>query len=142
MPVKRRALVVAELVYAFLSVAAAVALIFSLGPVSHATNQSSERILGAALLAMGLGALAVARDPAGNRVMLRVEIVFTAVSTLALVWKVVVDEDAGPSTWVLLAGLVVGAAVLAWLSPAAAAADEHADPAGDPATDLADGRRP
>jgi len=128
-PTKRRALVLVQLAYAALSAAAAVALIFDLGPVSHAINQTSERLVGAALLAMGVGALAVARDPAANRVMLRVELVFIAACTLSLVWKMVVDEGAGPSTWALLAGLVVGLTLLGWLAPAAA---------DDPST----GRRP
>lgn len=119
MPAKRRALVLVQLAYAALSAAAAVALIFDLGPVSHAINQTSERIVGAALLAMGVGALAVARDPAANRIMLRVEFVFLAVCTVSLVWKMVIYEGAGPSTWVLLAGLAVGLALLAWLAPAA-----------------------
>jgi hypothetical protein len=126
---KRRALVLVQLAYAALSAAAAVALVFDLGPVSHAINQTSERIVGAALLAMGVGALAVARDPAANRIMLRVELVFIAACTVSLGWKMVIDEGAGPSTWALLAGLVVGLALLGWLAPAAA---------DDPAT----GRRP
>ena len=66
---------------------------------------------------MGVGALAAARDPVGNRIMLRVELVFTTVCTLALCWKMVVDQGAGPSTWVLLGGLIVGVALLAWLAP-------------------------
>ena len=114
---RRRLLEFVELVYACLSVAAGVALLFSIGPVAHAANQTSEHILGAALLAFGIGAVAVARDPVRNRALLQVEIVFTALCTLSLVWRLLAD---GPRerTWLLLAPLVVGTALLVWLYPA------------------------
>ncbi len=93
------------------------ALLFTLGPVATATNQTSVHMLGAALLAIGVGALAVARDPVRNRAMLQVEIVFTALCTLSLVWRLVVD---GPQarTWLLLVPLAVGLTLLVWLYPA------------------------
>ena len=114
---RRRLLEFVELVYAFLSLAAGVALLFSLGPVAHAANQTSEHILGAAVLAMGVGAVAVARDPVRNRALLQVEIVFTALAGLSLVWRLYADGSR-PRTWLLLVPLVVGTALLVWLYPA------------------------
>lgn len=108
----------AQVVYAALSVSAAVALTFSLGPVSHATNQTTAHVVGAALLAMGVGALAAARKPETNSTMLRVEIVFTVLCTLDLVHKLVADGGGQVSTWLLTAGLLVGSIVLIWLDPA------------------------
>jgi predicted anti-sigma-YlaC factor YlaD len=121
---RRQALICVELVYAALSLAAAVALILGLGPVANATNQTSVRILGAALLSLAVGALAAARDPVGNRVMLPVEITFTTLSALALVWKLVVDHG-GDRTLVLLAPLVVCVVLLLALSPAARPEERH-----------------
>jgi hypothetical protein len=106
-----------ELAYGVVSLAAGGALVLALGPVAEATNLTSVRILGAALLALGIGALALARDPVGNRVMLAVEIVFTTVSSLALLWKLVVD-GVSDRTVVLLPALVVCAVLLVVLSPA------------------------
>jgi hypothetical protein len=94
-----------------------VALLLSIGPVAHAANQTSERILGAALLAFGMGAVAVARDPVRNRALLQVEIVFTALCTLSLVWRLLADGSQ-ERTWLLLVPLVVGTALLVWLYPA------------------------
>lgn len=119
MSTRRQALVVAQLAYAAVSVLAGIALTFSLGPVSHATNQTTARIVGAALLAMAVGAVAAARDPEGNRTMLRVEIVFTVLAALDLVRKLVADEGGQGRTWALLIGLIAGSVVLAWLYPAA-----------------------
>jgi len=117
---RRRALVVVQYVYAAVSVLAGIALTFALGPVAQATNQTTARIVGAALLAMGVGAFAVARDPEGNRTMLRVEIIFTVLSALEIVRKLIDDEGGQGRTWVLLVSLIVGSIVLAVLYPAAA----------------------
>jgi len=117
--IRRRALVVAQLAFAVVGVLAGIALTFSLGPVSHATNQTTARIVGAALLAMAVGAVAAARDPEANRTMLRVEIVFVVLAALDLVHKLVVDEGGRGSTWALLVGLIAGSVLLIWLYPAA-----------------------
>ncbi len=119
MSTRRRALVVVQLAFAAASVLAAVALTFSLGPVADATNQTTAHIVGAALFAMAVGAVAAARDPEANRTMLRVEIVFVALSALDLVRKLVDDGGGQVRTWLLLAGLVAGSVLLALLYPAA-----------------------
>jgi len=108
-----------QVAFAALAVSAGVVLTFALGPVSDAINQTTARVVGAALLALAVGALSAARDPAGNRTMLRVEIVFTALSALDLAYKLAIDEGGRPVAWLLLAGLVVGTVVLVALYPAA-----------------------
>jgi hypothetical protein len=120
---RRRALIYVQLVYAAVSLAAAVALIFTLGPVAHASNQTSIRILGAALLALGVGALAAARDPVGNRVMLPVEITFTTLTALFLTYKLAVDHS--ERALLLLLPLLICVVLLCVLSPAARAEDRH-----------------
>jgi hypothetical protein len=125
---KRQALIHIELVYATASLVAAVALIFALGPVAEATNQTSVRILGAALLSLGIGALAVARDPVGNRVMLWVEISFTSLSVLALMWKLAVDHNGNDRALLLLPPLVVCVVLLVALSPATRPEERHKQP--------------
>jgi hypothetical protein len=114
---RRRALVYVETVYAAISVGMAIPLIFLLGPVDTASNGTSIRILGGAVLALGIGAVAVVRDPTGNRAMLRVQLVFAVISALALAWKFRVDDS--PRALLLLLPLVVFIVLLLALSPAA-----------------------
>jgi hypothetical protein len=70
-----------QLVFGTACVAIAVPFIFQLGPAETVTNGTSLRILGAALLAFAVGAFSTAKDPRRNRTVLRVEIVFTALTT-------------------------------------------------------------
>lgn len=116
-----------ELAYGIVSLAAGGALVLALGPVADATNLTSLRILGAALLALGVGALAVAHDPVGNRVMVLVEIVFTTLAGVALLWKLIVD-GVSDRIVVLLPALVACAVLLVVLSPATRPA-RHGEPA-------------
>ena len=97
--------------------AAALALTFSLGPVANATNQTTARVVGAALLALACGAGLAARDPGGNRAVVWVEIVFVAASAAEIVRKLVVDPYSQARTWLLLGALVVGLALLLWVEP-------------------------
>jgi NO-binding membrane sensor protein with MHYT domain len=130
-----RVLVTVELGFAALSLAAAVALTFSLGPVARATNQTTVHLVGAALFALACGAVAAARDPAGNRTVVWIEIVFTSMCALELVRKLVVDEGGRATTWLLLGALVVGLALLVWVAPAAgrrATTERNAPRAGAP----------
>ncbi len=114
---RRRALVVVELAYALLCLAASVPLIFALGPVAEAANLTSVRILGGALIAFAFGAFAVARDPVRNRALFQVELVFTGVAAMSLLWRLAVDGSR-LRTWLVLAPLSIGLALLVWLYPA------------------------
>jgi len=106
-----------EYVYAIVCALAAVPLLLALGPVAHAANQTSVRLLGGALLAFAVGALAVARDPVRNRALLQAELVFTGVATLSLLWRLVSDGSQA-RTWVLLLGVGAALVLLAALYPA------------------------
>ena len=108
-----------ELAFAAASLAAAIVLTFSLGPVSHATNQTTAHIVGAALLALACGAVFAALDPRGARAVVWTEIVFTAASAVEIVRKIVVDEGGQARTWLLLGALVVGLTLLLLVAPAA-----------------------
>jgi hypothetical protein len=76
-----------EVLSAVVSVVAGIALVFRLGPVQAAANGTSISILGAAVLALGLRALGVARDPVRCSSVLMVQLIFATISALALAWK-------------------------------------------------------
>ena len=70
-----------------------------------------RQILVAALLAMGFGALAAARDPWRNRLMIQVVMAFTALSSLAIVYRLAFEDHRNDPAWILLP-LAVAAPVL------------------------------
>jgi len=109
-------------VFAAASLVAAIALLFSLGPVAHATNQTTARVVGAALLALACGAGLVARRPEGNRSVVWMEIVFMAGSLAAIAHKVIADPHSRERTWLLLGALAVGLGLLLWVESATRAA--------------------
>ena len=97
--------------YAIGSVAIAIPLLFSLGHSGDLADTTSGKILSAALLAMGFGALAAARDPWGNRIVIQVVIVFTALSSLAIVYRLAFEDHPSYPAWILLP-LAVAAPIL------------------------------
>jgi hypothetical protein len=103
--------------YAVAGVLVGVPLIFSLGPAATVVNQTSGRVLGTALLALSFGALATARDPMRNKALLVVEMLFTGMAALALVWRLAVDENVGDRAWWLLPPMLVCLALLLLLFP-------------------------
>jgi len=108
-------LVYLEVLYAVVSVGAAVALIFRLGPVQDAANGTSISVLGAAVLALGLGALGVARDPVRCNSVVVVQLIFATISALALAWKFA--EEHSLRALYLLVPLVVFIVLLLMLRP-------------------------
>ena len=98
-------------------VALAVPLIFRLGPAASVTNATSVRVLGAALLAFAIGALAAAKDPPGHRVVLRMEIVFTALTIGFLGIRLVTEHHAHDRAWLMLLPLSVCLILLIVLYP-------------------------
>ena len=97
--------------YAIGSVAIAIPLLFSLGHSGDLADTTSGKILSAALLAMGFGALAAARDPWGNRIVIQVVIVFTALSSLAIAYRLAFEDHPSYPAWILLP-LAVAAPIL------------------------------
>lgn len=63
---------------------------------------TSGRVLAAALLALGLGALLAVNDPWGNRIIYKVLIAFTGLSVLALVLRLATGHHEQDPVWYLL----------------------------------------
>ena len=97
-----KALRVVQLGFAAACVVLAIPLVFHLGPATTVTNATSVRVLGAALLAFAVGAFAAAKDPAGHRVVLRMEIVFTALTAGFLVFRLLTDRISHDRAWLVL----------------------------------------
>jgi peptidoglycan/LPS O-acetylase OafA/YrhL len=88
------------------SVAVALPLLFSLGHAGNLADTTSGKILGAAVLSLGIGALIAARDPWRGRVVIQVLIVFTSLSTLAIVYRLVAeDHPHDPARFLLVPGV-------------------------------------
>ncbi|HET6475022.1 MAG TPA: hypothetical protein VFH93_02955 [Thermoleophilia bacterium] len=97
--------------YAVGSVAFAIPLLFAFAHAGDLANTTSGKVLAAALLAMALGALAAARDPWENRVMVLVVIAFTSFSALAIAYRLVFGEHPSDPAWIVLP-FAIGAPVL------------------------------
>jgi hypothetical protein len=112
---------VVQIVFGAACVAVAAPLILHLGPAATVTNGTSIRVLGAALLALALGAFAAAKDPPGHRVVLRMEIVFSTLSAGFLILRLLRDHIAHDRAWIVLVPLVACLALLIVLYPREAA---------------------
>ena len=97
--------------YAIGSVAIAIPLLFAFGNAGDLADTTSGKILAAALLAMGFGALAAARDPWRDRLMIQVIMAFTTLSSLAIVYRLAFEDHRPDPAWILLP-LAVAAPVL------------------------------
>jgi len=111
------ALRVVQLGFGAACVVLAVPLIFQLGPAATVTNATSVRVLGAALLAFAVGAFAAARNPPGHRVVLRMEIVFTALTIGFLAFRLLRDHIVHDRAWLVLLPLAVCLVLLIVLYP-------------------------
>ncbi len=87
-------------------VAVALPLIFQLGWAAAVANATSVRVLGAAFLALALGAFSAARDPLGHLVILRMEILFTALTATFLTFRIVDNHASDGRAWVVLLSVV------------------------------------
>ena len=92
MPDRNRVARILLVVYAVGSVAIAIPLSFAFGHSGELANTTSGKILAAALLAMGFGALAAARDPWRHRLMIQVLMCFTALASLAIVYRLAFED--------------------------------------------------
>jgi len=97
----------------------AVPLIFRLGPAETVTNATSVRILGGALMALAFGAFSAAKDPRRYLVILRVEIVFTALTAAFLTYRLLTDDIAQDRTWLVLPPVAACMLLLLLLYPRA-----------------------
>jgi len=104
-------------VYSVGSVVIAVPLLFSVEHAGSLSGTTSGRVLAAALIAMAVGALGAARDPWGERLMIRVLILFTALSALAIVYRLVTHAYSHDPAWIVLLVAVAASALLAYFYP-------------------------
>jgi peptidoglycan/LPS O-acetylase OafA/YrhL len=105
------------ILYAVASAAIAVPLLFAFGHAGDLAATTSGKILAAALIAMGFGALAAARDPWRNRLMIQVVMVFTALSSLAIVYRLVFEHHRNDPALFLLPLAVAAPVLLAIFYP-------------------------
>ena len=117
-----------QLVFGAACVAFALPLIFELGPVETVTNGTSVRVLGAALLSLAVGAFSAAKDPRRNRIVLRVEILFTALTAGFLAYRLISDHIAHDRVWFILPPVAICLILLLVLYPPA---DEESPPVRD-----------
>ena len=80
------------LVYAAAGVVISVPLMLLIGPAARVDNGTSVQLLGVCVLSLAIGAVLAARDPEGNKGLLVVEIVFSALASLVFVAYVVVHH--------------------------------------------------
>lgn len=106
-----------QLAFGAMCVLVALPLIFRLGPAETVTNATSVRVLGAALLSLAVGAFSTVSEPHRHRIMLRVEIVFTALTTIFLIYRIAADRHAHDVAWLLLPPVVVCLILLLVLTP-------------------------
>ena len=105
------------IVYFLGSVAIAILLLLDVGHAGNLSGTTSGKILAAALVAMGIGALGAARDPWRQRLMIRVLIVFTALAALAIVYRLVTERHQNDPAWIVLLFAIAASALLAYFYP-------------------------
>lgn len=114
-----------QLAFGAACVAFALPLIFELGPAETVTNGTSVRVLGAALLSLAVGALSAAKDPRRNRIILRVEILFTALTAGFLAYRLFTDHIAHDRAWFVLPPVAICLILLLVLYPRSDAEPSH-----------------
>jgi peptidoglycan/LPS O-acetylase OafA/YrhL len=105
--------------YAVGSVVIAIPLLLAFGHAGELAATTSGKILAAALLAMGFGALAAAREPWRNRLMIQVVMAFTTLSSLAIVYRLVFENHPHDPALLLLPLAVAVPVLLAIFYPRA-----------------------
>jgi hypothetical protein len=121
MPRRNRITQFLLVLYAAGSVVVAIPLLFAFGNAGDLADTTSGKVLAAALLAMALGALLAARDPWANRVLIPVLIAFTAMSALAIVYRLAFEEHVNDPAWMVLPFAVAAPALLTLFYPRAPA---------------------
>lgn len=111
------------------SIAIAIPLVFFVRHAGSLSGTTSGKVLAAALVAMGIGALGAARDPWRQRLMIQVLIVFTALAALAIGYRVVAERHSHDPARFLLPIAIAAPIVLACFyprrEPAAASTDNR-----------------
>jgi hypothetical protein len=103
--------------YAIGTPVVAIPLAFGLGHAGELADTTSGKVLAAALLALGFGALMAARDPWRHRLTVQVLIVFSALATLAIVYRVAFEDHPHDPAWVLLPFAAAAPVLLTFFYP-------------------------
>ena len=90
------------LVYFVASLAVAFPMALGLRGMGELTGTTSGKILAAAMVALGVGALVAAMDPRRHRGVILVLIVFTSLATIAILSRLIGDEHRHDPAAVLL----------------------------------------
>ena len=115
----------------------AVALLVQAGRVSEwldwvPFDPTMTKMLAAALASLGVGSLLAARDPLRNRVIIQTEIVYTALSAVVVLYRLLRFSDTTPDfAWVVFAVFVVLCALFCVTYPSAASSGDEAAVAGE-----------
>jgi hypothetical protein len=90
--------------YALGSLAVVVPLLLDLPGAGELAGTTSGKILAAAVFSLGLGAALAARDPWRNRLVVQILIAFTALASLAILWRLLFHEEsyAVDPAWIVL----------------------------------------
>jgi len=104
-------------VYAIGSVAIPIPLLLSFGNAGDLADTTSGKILAAALLAIGFGALAASRDPWRHRLMIQVVMAFTTLSSLAIAYRLALEDHPVFPTLILLPFAVAAPVLFALFYP-------------------------
>ncbi len=117
MPHRNRITQLLLILYAAGSVAVAIPLLFAFTNSGDLADTTSGKVLAAALLAMAFGALLAARDPWGNRVLIAVLIAFTAMSALAILYRLGFEDHANDPAWLVLPFAIAAPVLFALFYP-------------------------
>ena len=117
MPDRSKAIRVLLVVYFAVSIAIAVPLVFYVSNAGNLSGTTSGKVLVAALVAMGIGALGAAREPWRQRLMVQVLIVFTALAACAVVYRLAAEHHRHDPAWFVLPFAIAAPALLACFYP-------------------------
>jgi hypothetical protein len=103
--------------YFLSSVAVATPLLLDVRHAGNLAATTSGKILAAALVAMGIGALGAARDPLRQRLMIRVLIVFTALSDVVIAYRLAAERHPHDPAWIVLPFAIAAPVLVAPFCP-------------------------
>jgi hypothetical protein len=126
-PDRSKAIRVVLVAYFAASVAIAVPLLVYVRHAGNISGTTSGKVLAAALIAMGIGALGAARAPWRQRLMIKVLIVFTALATCAIVYRLVAERHPHDPAWFVLPFAIAAPAALAYFYPRTEPAGSSSD---------------
>jgi hypothetical protein len=116
-PDKMTLLCVVLVLYAVGTVIIAIPLAFAFTNAGDLANTTSGKILAAALVTLGFGALVAATDPRRHRLVIQMIIVFTSLAALAIVTRLAGGHHDGDLAWFVLPAAVAAPVLLVALYP-------------------------